>query len=194
MTGVRCFVGVPLPAHIANRLAQACAELRAADPGWEPEKWVASDNLHLTLKFLGDVDVTEIDAVSAALGETIGRFAAFELPVGRIHAQPDRRRAKMIWACFLDPEGSCERLASSIDGTAETFGIAPETRAYRPHATLCRARRPKPVSETALAAANSRLESLPGFLSVPSVSLFSSRLTPRGPIYTEIGAWHMRGY
>lgn len=193
MSGLRCFVGVPLPACIADPVLRACSAVKRTDRSWSDEKWVAPENLHLTLEFLGTLPESSLPDLRAALGAAVVVLPRFELPFSGLAAAPGSRRARMLWATFLDPDGACARLAEAIERAALPFGVEAETRAFRPHVTLCRARRPHAVSDQALLAATDALEGAPEFMSVPSVSLFSSRLTPRGPIYTEIDTWRMRG-
>lgn len=193
MSRVRCFVGIPLPAGIADPLAEACAALRKADRSWRDEKWVPAANLHVTVKFLGWVDESQLAALLDVIGEACEPHSAFELPFAGLRAVPGNRKPRMLWASFLDPTGSCTALAESVERAVLPFGIEQEERAFTPHVTLCRARRPKPLSQAGLDAAEAVLASAPGLMSVPSVSVFSSRLTPRGPIYSVIGAWCLRG-
>lgn len=193
MSQVRCFVGIPLPACIADPLVGACLALREADPAWRDEKWILPENLHITVKFLGMIDEEALPSLQEAIGTAVGPISEFELPFAGIHAHPNARRCRMLWASFFDPADACAALAESVQRAALGFGVEPETRAFRAHATLCRARRPKPVSEQGMDAAADALEAVPELMSVPSASLFTSRLTPRGPIYTEIGAWRLRG-
>jgi len=76
---------------------------------------------------------------------------------------------------------------------AKAFGVETEARPYTAHATLCRTRTPRRLDNSAQSAAASALEDATTSMSVPGISVFSSRLTPRGPIYSVIGSWRLRG-
>ncbi len=193
MSAVRCFVGVPLASCLSGPLVRACDAIKAADPAWRDEKWVAEENLHLTLKFLGSLDEGHVPALTEALGVAVGKTERFELPVAGIRAVPGTKRCRMLWAAWLDPDGTCASLAESVDRAALAFGIALEERAFKPHATLCRARRPRSLEASALNAAELVLSAAPQSMSVGTVTLFASRLTPRGPIYSELASWHLWG-
>lgn len=193
MTRVRCFTGIPLPVQISGPLVEACEAVRETDPSWRDEKWVPPQNLHVTLKFIGWLDEEVLDDLCSAVGGAVERRASFDLPFEGVVAVPTTRRCRMLWGSFLDPNGCCTALAEAIEEAVLAFGVEPERRAFRAHATLVRARRPKPMGEGALDAAARLIASAPGFMSVPSASLFTSRLTPHGPIYDQIGAWPLEG-
>lgn len=193
MNTVRCFVGVRLAPGIGATLLAACSAIRDADPEWRGEKWVAAENLHLTLKFLGAIGELDIEPLSAAIAQLADASEPFELPFEGVVAVPGTRSCRMLWGSFADPGGRCAALTRAIERAALAFGVAEDERSFAPHVTLCRARRPRRLSVGAFQAAQQATEGAVGFMSVPSASLFSSRLTPRGPIYREIGAWPLGG-
>lgn len=193
MTEIRCFVGIPLVPCIADLLAEAVSVVRETDRSWRDEKWVPRENMHVTLKFLGNRPEDEVDALAEAVGDAVADLHAFDLPLSGLRAVPQPRRCRMLWASFLDPDGACAALAQSVDRAALSLGVEPDVRAFVPHATLCRARRPRPISERALEAASALISDVSGPMSVPSVTVFASRLTPRGPIYSPIGSRSLRG-
>jgi len=193
MSGIRCFVGIPLSTDVRAALLRGCASIRSNDRSWRDEKWVAEENLHVTVKFLGNLAEEELPALVRALGTAIERLDSFEMPLAPLRAVPGTKRCRMLWGSFLDPDGACAALAAAVEGAALEFGVAPEDRPFTPHVTLCRARKPKSLSAEALELAQEALSGAPEQMSVPSATLFSSRLTPRGPTYCEVGAWQLRG-
>jgi 2'-5' RNA ligase len=92
----------------------------------------------------------------------------------------------MLWGTFLDPDGACSALASDLDAVCLEFGAQPDDREFRPHATLVRARSPKPVAQAALDEAARALVGVPNVVSVVSFTLFSSTLTREGAIYSVL--------
>lgn len=192
MATIRCFVGIPLPEHISQPLLVACEAIRSADPSWFDARWVAAQNLHVTLHFIGPVEESELGTLTRALDAEVD-FDPFELPLEGIAAVPGPRRARMIWGTLLDPEGACARLAEQVERAALAVGAAPDERAFKPHVTLCRAKRPQPLSAIALEDAQACLNGPGGKMSVARATLFSSRLSPRGPVYTALRDWHARG-
>lgn len=190
---MRCFVGIELSAPMVEAMCRAADAIKAEDAQWLGEKWVSPDALHITLRFLGEVGEAELASARQAIGEAVAVHEAFELPVTGVSAVPNPRRCRLLWAAFADPEGACERLAGDVAAATALLGVADEGRRFRPHATLCRARRPKPIESAALSAGTRRLERGPKTVSVGTVTLFSSRLTPRGSVYSKVQVWHLRG-
>ncbi len=191
MNAFRCFAAVPLEQAEISALVRAGAAMINADAGWRAEKWVAEQNLHLTLKFFGNLAEGDVEQLLARLGEVVPTFSAFDLPSAGIRAVPRRSKAGMLWASFDDREGECAGLALAIDREAEALGVPAETRSFRPHITLCRARRPRPVAKHALDSASSVLRDSLGSMSVPRVSVFSSRLLPSGPVHRTLATWSL---
>lgn len=192
MGTVRCFAGIPLADPARSHILSARDALRAGAPGWRDEKWVADDNLHVTLHFMGALEEPALDELLVALDEAI-RFERFVLPLAGITAVPGTRHCRMLWASFLDPDEACAELAEQVQHAALAFGIPVEDRTFKPHATLCRARRPRPFDTAALEDANDLLGSSASSMSVGRVTVFASRLSPRGPVYTALRDWHARG-
>ncbi len=123
---MRCFVGIQLPDEVRTALADACAEVRAADPDWDSEKWVPAENLHITLAFLGNISGEQAGALRRSLGDQLGGVRGFELPFARLRPMPSARRARMLWANWDDPEGACAGLASRVGLAAASCGVVVE--------------------------------------------------------------------
>lgn len=192
MASVRCFTGIPLDECLGDSLRSAVDIIKDRDRTWRDEKWVAPSNLHVTLHFLGSIEETDLPALFDAL-DTALAFERFVMPLAGITAVPGSKRCRMLWATFLDPDGACASMAESIQRAALPFGVPAEDRPFKPHATLCRARRPKAIDAAALDDANASLTGGPRKMSVGRATLFASRLSPRGPVYTALRDWHARG-
>lgn len=186
---MRCFVGIPLPETTRAALVSACDAVRAADPHWRGEKWVAAQNLHITLVFLGDIPAEAIARLSEAISDGLTDVRAFELPFAGLRPVPNERRARMLWADYDDPSGTCAAIASTIGAAAGGLDIAVEDRAFKAHVTLARARRPRHLGETVLSTLSTAQLGVPEFVSVPSARLFSSTLTKTGPRYETLETW-----
>jgi len=193
VSGLRCFVGVGLDSTLRCALEGCAGAVGAVDRGWLGEKWVASENLHLTLHFIGDVPERDVEPLSARLGSVIESHQSFELPFEGVAASPNARRARMLWAEFADPDGACAKLSGDLAAVTTQLEYGTQRRAFRPHVTLCRARRPHRIDPDAVAAATEHVSARCDSMSVPSATLLASRLTPRGPVYTEVGTWRLRG-
>jgi 2'-5' RNA ligase len=128
-----------------------------------------------------------------ALDAVAGGHHVFVLPVSGLCAAPSPRRCRMIWAEFDDADGACARLAADIAAACSPFCDVDTERAFRAHATLCRARRPHHIDPDVLQAASDCLAATAQPMSVPCFTLFASRLTPRGPIYSAVRSMRLNG-
>lgn len=192
MSGVRSFIGIPLPEDVVATLLAACDAVKLADPAWRSEKWVPRQNIHVTVKFLGDVSEDRLRELADAVESAASGCDGFALADAGVRAVPNPRRARMLWSTFSDPDGLCAALASAMDRVGLEFGVPPDERTFKPHATLARARRDKHLSGPALEAARVELEQVPERVSVRSVTLYSSRLTSNDPVYTVVRACELR--
>ncbi|MHB8049913.1 MAG: RNA 2',3'-cyclic phosphodiesterase [Coriobacteriia bacterium] len=184
----RVFFAVPMPfalrcTFIACR--EACATM---DPSWAGEKWVAPENLHITLRFLGSVPESDIDRCVQGAAHELASIESFRLRLDLVRAIPQRRSASLLWvAPSLGVEETVD-LAEALARATSFVDFQPDGKRFRPHVTLCRARAPRRLAagafdemERLLHVSGDRAVSM----SVPEVTLFASTLTPRGPVYEE---------
>ena len=180
---MRAFVALNFPAELREGLWSAAAPLRALDL---PVRWVAARNLHLTLKFLGEVAEERRDELAAALDVAVAGVRSLPVQVDGFGAFPDPRRPAVIWAGVAsDP--ALELLQHGVERAFGPLGFPPEGRPFRPHVTLGRTRR------EARAAAFVPLADALGALTwsetvtVSRVNLMRSVTGPGGAGYEEIG-------
>ncbi|GAB4286486.1 MAG: RNA 2',3'-cyclic phosphodiesterase [Coriobacteriia bacterium] len=193
----RGFVAIDLPSAGRDLLVRARRELSRAAAAWEGERWVDPANLHVTLRFLGPLDDTAQAAVIEALASLCPRTNAFDARVSGIVPRPSARSATMLWATFREEDlPRFSALASALEDELLRRGIPAEGRPYVPHVTLVRARRRRSLSRGALDAANESIERADAAartVSVRTVTLYSSTLTPRGPVYEAIASGTLGG-
>jgi 2'-5' RNA ligase len=158
-----------------------------ADPSWRTEKWVPARNLHITLAFIPDLPRSEIDHVLEATRSHVTGSRTFHLPFDRVRSTPRARRARMLWATFADPDGHGARLADAVRAAVSDHLAEEGPRAFRPHVTLCRARRPHAIAPAALDSASALLRASLESVSVSSATLYASTLGPGGPTYDPLG-------
>lgn len=151
--------------------------------------WVAESNLHVTLKFLGQLDDARVAAIGGAIGAVAARTPPFELGVRDLGAFPTPARPRVVWV-GLTPAAPLAALAADVDATLGRLGIARETRAFAAHVTLGRVRESR--RDPALAAALARPADC-GRLPVTRLSLMRSELHPRGARYTELSSVLLAG-
>ena len=189
MSGVRCFVALELPPDIVGALLAAGGAIRGSAPEWRGEKWVAEENLHITLKFLGTLAEERIDPLRRALTDALADQARFTLRLADVRAVPTAKRCSMVWAAFHDDEDrACEVMAQRVNAAVADV-VEEEGRLFAPHVTLVRARKPHRLLRDALAAAHAALSCPDASMSVLSATLFASTLTRRGPIYERLAQW-----
>ena len=171
-----------LPDEVRRRLAQEVDALRRHASG---VAWVATENLHVTVKFLGGVEESRLADVAAAL-EQAATVPAFEVETRGLGAFPTASRPRVLWA-GAPGSPAFRRLAEDIDRALVALGFPPEGRGFTPHVTLGRVREPR--RDVALTEALEAAAGRPfGTLRVERVSLMRSDLSPRGARYTELAA------
>ncbi len=184
---LRTFVAIELPDEMRERVIAAGKSYVDADPTWSGEKWVAQDNLHITLRFIGSLEESDVPTLVSALEGAATRSGPFTLRMSAVRAVPSLERARMLWAEADGDVKSCARLASGVDDALGSWVEEHERRPFKPHVTMARARRPRPAHSRALDAANSALTSGDvageGAVSVRWATLFSSTLGAGGPTY-----------
>ena len=181
---VRLFVAIPLDDAARARLAAAVDGMRASTRG---AAWVAQENVHLTLKFLGGVEAGRIDSVTRALAAAAARVRPFSLEIKGLGAFPSASRARVIWAGVGRGSDDCVRAAASVERAIAPLGFPTETRGFSPHVTLGRVREPRRDERLAtLLHAGAGVEF--GTVAVSALSLMRSDLSPRGARYTELGS------
>jgi 2'-5' RNA ligase len=170
---MRLFVALPLPDPVRRRLGLICAGLPGA-------RWVPPENLHITLRFLGELSGGEMDDVDAALsGISVPRFALSLAGVGHFGS---RSRLRAVWAGVVR-EPAIVHLRDKIESAVVRAGLEPEGQKYQPHVTLTRPKgTPVPKLQEFLAS-HSLFRSEPW--DVTHFSLYSSFLAHESAIYTE---------
>lgn len=169
-----------LPDEVRQRLATEIERLR---PHATDVAWVAPANLHVTLKFLGQVDESRVAAFADALRAAAARHRPFEVAVRGLGAFPSPGRARVLWAGLQDDAAELAALAESVEAACAGLGAPRETRAFAAHVTLGRVREPR--RQPALAEALARPADV-GRVRIERVSLMRSELSARGARYSEL--------
>ena len=177
---MRTFIAVELDEAIRERLAAAQERLRGAGP---KVKWVRPERMHLTLKFLGEIDPETVDAVADAMVAAVEGVAPFEFAVAGIGAFPPRGAPRVVWAGVDDAAGGLTRLHKGLERELRKLGFPREKRAFRPHLTLGRVKERR-GSERLRAQMAADAGAAFGLQRVEELVLFESVLSPQGPTYT----------
>lgn len=180
---LRAFVGIPLPEVLAAGYAGIQSGLRDL----ARVKWVERQNLHLTLKFLGDVEQESVPRLAAALARVGAGSAPAILTAARVTAFPSEQAARILVVELADPSGTLVQLQQAVERELAAAGVPPEERPFRLHLTLGRVREGKADARAALAA----LAPPRGEWRVDRFQLIESRLGPAGPTYTVLESFPM---
>ena len=177
---MRAFVAVFPPPGVRKALIGAAREL----PVVGEVRWVRPENVHLTLKFLGDVSKDDLlGRVTEALEPVCGRHEPFEAEPSGFGAFPSARRARILWAGIGEGSEPLRALAKDVEASLEPLGFGREDRAYMPHLTLGRARS-RPVVLEAVETPST----VPGF-TVRHMELVQSVLGGAGATYSTLATY-----
>jgi 2'-5' RNA ligase len=182
----RVFCAMELPDELRAQLQDHISRLRKAVPD-AAASWSRVANIHLTLKFFGNVAVNRIEPISAAIDRAVKGFSAFELAVGKTGSF----RTQVLWIGVGDPSGKLSALHKQIEAECAREGFEKEDRAYRPHLTIARVRQPEGAKR--LADTHLQMKFEPLALQVNEVTVFRSELSPKGSKYTAISSHRLNG-
>lgn len=138
----RLFVTIELPAGVRERLREHISRLRTLVPDARAS-WGREENLHLTLKFFGDVPLAKVESIVQATESTARMFGPFELIVGGCGAFPPNGQPRVLWIGIEDPSGRLGLLHQTLEAECEKAGFARERRLFHPHLTIARLRQPQ---------------------------------------------------
>jgi len=185
---LRAFIAIELPTAITEVLVQAERALQTQCRAGV--KWVPAQNMHLTLKFLGDVTLSQMPEVVAAVEHEAMATHPLHLAVATFGAFPNPSQPRVIWAGLAGDIEDLSSLAGRIDVRLRQMGFPLDTRPFAPHLTIGRVRQEVPVVDRrALGYAVAALPVAPGleFLA-DSVHVVKSELRPEGAEYTRLSS------
>jgi 2'-5' RNA ligase len=185
---MRCFIAIPLPTDTHQELSKIQSQLKEteADVGW-----VRSDNIHLTLKFLGEVEETKIKTISQELKKLISKHTCFETMLGKLGTFPTLSNPRVIWIGVSKNEDKINKLQQNIEEILEPLGFAKETRFFHSHLTLGRVRSKKNIQKLI---EKIKILPFPQFkpITVDRIILFQSILKPTGAEYTALNEFQLK--
>lgn len=186
MAVIRAFIAIDLSAEIIQRLEEVAGQLKQRLAGMQI-RWVPVENIHLTLKFLGDVSMTNLEVLKKILLSESSNHPTFEMSVGELGAFPSLRRPRVIWVGITAPS-ELNALQHGIETETARLGYQHENRDFSPHLTLGRVSRNASSQEAHQI--GQVLDSFKvGFLGatrVREVYLYRSDLRPGGAVYTRL--------
>jgi 2'-5' RNA ligase len=186
MPSLRAFIAVEIPPSIQQAIFACAGELRRLlGPGIV--RWVPAENLHLTLKFLGDISPANVNLLSNMLTTEAARFAPFPMRIRGLGSFPTPKRARVIWIGIHAP-ATLESLAHGIETACVRLGYEAGDRPFSPHLTIGRVKQPLSSAEqqTLRAALEGARVGELGVIQVEWIHLLKSELKPSGAEYTRL--------
>jgi 2'-5' RNA ligase len=188
---MRCFIAIDIGektraslADLQKRLA-AKVDIRKGDV-----KWVEPENIHLTLKFLGEIKDEQAAEVCDIAKQVAAGYAGFDITFESVGTFGGKS-ARVVWVGIAQGSDKLAELQKELDGRLAQAGFPAEDREFSPHLTICRVRNPKAGFKLAEAAKQFERFKL-GNITADAVCVYQSQLTPAGPVYTLLGKFGLK--
>ncbi len=176
---IRTFVCIEIPVSVRERIAELQRDLRRAEA---QISWTKPSNIHLTLKFLGDVARSRIERVTQAVERAASSIASFEIEVGGAGCFPSPRSPRVLWIGLAGLPDSLRQMHARIEDELYGEGFPREAKRFSPHLTIGRVRAPKNASKLAEELMATGFE--PEKFQAREVIVMKSELNPSGSVYT----------
>ena len=186
MEQIRSFIAIELPDELKRELTELTNRLQSDNQSGV--KWVDPYSIHLTLKFLGNVDVKRIGEIARVMERAARGMPPFQLGIGNPGVFPNLRRVQVVWVGLTGEVDKLKQLQQRIESGLASLGFAAESRKFTPHLTLARLRNqatPDERHRIGQLIADTEFEAAHG-IDVDAISLMSSQLTRKGAIYSRI--------
>jgi 2'-5' RNA ligase len=184
---IRSFIAIELSDELKQKLGKLEARLKAA--GIYGVRWVNPESIHLTLKFLGDIDADRTGEITSVMENSFRGAPSFRLIAEGLGAFPNLRKVQVVWVGLGGDMDILKNIQKKLESNLETLGFPAEKRAFTPHLTLARVNnRASPDDRQRLGKLISETDFTPVTLEVNSVILMKSQLTRQGAIYSRISA------
>ena len=183
---IRAFIAIEMSADLQKQLDEIQKQLRDQIKG-NPIRWVRSQNIHLTLKFLGDVSIENLELLKKILADEAINHEPFEISVGNLGAFPNNNHPRVIWVGVKAPN-DLNLIQHNLEIQMEKLGYTREERPFSPHLTLGRIARNihdlerHMISEALI---TNRIGFL-GAVRADSIHLYKSDLQPSGAVYSRL--------
>ena len=189
---IRSFIAIELPTQVK-------AELKILQQAWKGAnsgivKWVNPDGIHITLKFLGNIDLKQVDKITEIIKLSCQKIQPFTLQLQGTGAFPNLRRVQVVWIGVIGELPALQELFSNIEANLSKIGFPAEGRGFVPHITLARVRENASMSERqALGELINRTKIEKSLnIEVKSINLMRSDLTRTGARYTLLGSVELK--
>jgi len=178
---IRAFIAVDLDDPVIEKV---CNVVEILKPHITEIRWLRKENLHLTLKFLGNIAESQVEPITAALRHPLGLFSPCTISAKGLGVFPDFRRPKILWMGLTGDQ--LVQLAAEIESALIPLGFTPENRAFTPHLTIGRWREGSRPAKNLRQEIDSLNDFEFGACAVRQIVLFQSVLKPEGASYSEL--------
>ena len=178
---IRAFIAVDLDDPVIEKV---CNVVEILKPRITEIRWLRKENLHLTLKFLGNIAESQVEPITAALRHPLGLFSPCTISAKGLGVFPDFRRPKILWVGLTGDQ--LVQLAAEIESALMPIGFTPENRAFTPHLTIGRWREGSRPAKNLRQEIDSLNDFEFGACAVRQIVLFQSVLKPEGASYSEL--------
>ena len=193
MEKIRSFIAIELPPEIKLELARLQDSLK--EDGQPRIKWVNPQSIHLTLKFLGNIDPAVVGGITKAMTDATSTTPPFTLDLRHPGAFPNLERVQVVWVGLGGELEVLKKLQQSLENNLAELGFPPEKRSFKPHLTLAR------MGDEATTQQRQRLGELIADtkfetsrkIKTNAINLIRSQLTRTGAVYSHIGSAALSG-
>ena len=178
---MRCFIAIELSQETTDVLRRIQDELKQSIHG---VKWVKPDNIHLTLKFIGDVEKETLEQIKDIMTQAASQTEPFKIKLSSAGAFPTPERPRVIWIGIEEGKKESADITGSIEEKLIPLGIEKEDRAFHPHLTLARVKFLKDKSSVKNALTSLKVPQIE--MTAEKITLFQSTLSREGAIYSVL--------
>lgn len=179
---IRTFLAIELPRALLSKIEEVQGGLRSSQAD---VRWVSLENLHLTLKFFGNIDESQIEPIVQSIDQAVQETPPIHLRAKGMGAFPNLRNPRVIWIGFVEGKEDLTSFQNKLEIELEKIGFPREDRPFHPHLTLGRVRSSRGKEDLIKSLERYREEEF-GEIRAEKVVLFKSDLRPSGPIYTPL--------
>ncbi|MFA6383803.1 MAG: RNA 2',3'-cyclic phosphodiesterase [Candidatus Omnitrophota bacterium] len=179
---MRAFIAIELPQDIKDSISRLQAKLKASGAD---VKWVPPSNIHLTLKFVGEIDATTQNGVCVLLNEIAAHTPPFTIRLAGLGAFPGSRSPRIIWVGLSQGQDQTKTIVDQLESGLEKYGIGRENRPFSSHITIGRVRSQKNMQHLThdMSETEATIAEKLGEFKAGKITLFKSTLLPNGPVY-----------
>lgn len=186
MAVIRAFIAIPLPDEVQTAVERLSLAWSAKIPP-HSVRWVKPHLMHITLRFLGDTEVTSLPATAAAMDETTAGLAPFVLRLDHPGCFPNEKRPRVIWIGLQGDLQAARTLKKAVDRALVPLGWEEEERSFQPHLTIGRVK-----DSRVLRGFQWEADVEPLAIAVQTIHLVESELLRTGPVYTVRHKSHLQ--